>query len=116
MVLRSNVAPPHAHHVDLVEALLPDVLRELRRLGMMRSLVVVRLGASGGYRIGLVPAADVRLGLFAEFGISATESLGLIDEVLNYDVESEAAVMVVETNPVDGAIASFVPLDLPTLR
>ena len=106
-------APPHAHHLDLVRDVLVDVRRELDRMGRMRALTLVRVGAGGGVRVTAVPAADVRLGLLAEFGIAALEGIEVIDDVMGYDPEWEAAVLVLERNPVDGALMTFVVQGLP---
>ena len=112
MTIRNDAALPHAHHVDLMQTIAEDVRRNLARLGMMRALTLVRIGANGAYRIDAVPAADVRLGFLLDLGIGAGEAIAVIDDVLSYDSESEAAALIVETNPVDGALVTFMIQDL----
>ena len=107
MTLRNDAALPHAHHVDLMQILADDVRRELARMGMMRALILVRVGASGAYRIDAIPAADVRLGRLLDLGIGAGEAISVIDDVLSYDPQTEAAALVVETNPIDGELITF---------
>lgn len=116
MVSRRVVAQPHSHHLDLVQTISGDIQRELDRMGRMRGLTVVRLGASGAYRISAVPAADVRLGLLADLGIAAVEAIPVIDDVLDYDPSGEAAILVVESNPVDGTLMTFLIQGLAMAR
>ena len=116
MTLRNDAALPHAHHVDLMHTLVEDIRRELARMGMMRALVLVRLGASGAYRIDAIPAADLRLGRLLDLGIGAGEALAVIDDVLSCDPQTEAAALVVESNPVDGERVTFLVQDLGVAR
>ncbi len=116
MVHRREIAQPHAHHLDLVQEIADDVRRNLDRLGMMRGLTLVRVGPSGGTRVSVVPAADVRLGFLGELGVAALEAIGVIDDVLGYDPSSEAAVLVMESNPVDGLLMTFLVQDLALAR
>ena len=115
MTLR-NDALPHAHHVDLVQDVAEDLRRNLARLGMMRALTVVRLGASGAYRIDAVPAADVRLSFMLDLGVGPAEAIALLDDLLTYQPQTEAAVLVHETNPVDGALLTFLVQELGFVR
>jgi hypothetical protein len=116
MIFRRDAALPHAHHIDLVQAIAEDVRRHLARLGMMRALTLVRVGASGAYRIDVVPACDVRLGFLIDLGIAATEAIPVIDDVLSYDPDAEAAVLIHETNPIDGALVTFLVQDIAVAR
>lgn len=116
MVFRSESTLPHTHHLDLTAEIAEDIRRNLARLGMMRALTVVTLAASGAYRVSVTPVASVRPSSLAEFGISLTASFELIDDLLDYDTASEAAVLVVETNPIDGVLATFLVQDLGITR
>jgi hypothetical protein len=111
MVSRREVALPHAYHVELAHAVLEDVRRQVVRLGYMRGLTVVRVGASGGYRIDLVPAADVRPSFLEEFGVPTIAALDLIDDMFDYATDREAAMLIVESNPIDDLLLSFLVLE-----
>ena len=101
----------HPHHLDLATSVAGDVRRHLDRLGRMRALAVVRVGVSGAYSIGVVDAETVRPSVLSGLGLSLSESLDLIDGVLAYNPDREAAVLVVESNPVDGQLFSFLTLE-----
>lgn len=111
MVSRREVALPHAYHVELAHAVLDDVRRQVARLGHMRGLTIVRVGATGGYRIDLVPAADVRPSFLEQFGVPTIAALDLIDDVFDYATDREAAILVVESNPIDDLLLSFLVLE-----
>ena len=110
------VAQPHAHHMNLVQDLTEDVRRNLARMGMMRGLTVVRLTASGSYRLSLVSAETVRPGFLADLGVGLLEAIGIIDDVLGYDPANEAAILVVESNPIDGALMTFLVQGIATVH
>lgn len=115
MVIRP-AAEPHPHHVDLVQGLAEDVRRNLARMGMMRGLTVVRLSASGAYRLSLASAEAVRPGFLADLGVGLMEAIEIIDDVLGYDPATEAAVLVVEWNPIDGALLTFMVQEIASSR
>ncbi len=105
-------ALPHTHHLGLVADLTGEIHRHLNRLGMMRGLVTVQVGATGGYRIVVTPAASLRLGDFTDLAVGIQDAMAMLDDVLAYDPSQEAAVLVIETNPIDGALLTFMVQDL----
>ena len=107
MTSRRTDASPHAHHIDLVQDLADEVRRHLDRLGRMRGLVTVRVGATGGYRIAVTPLASLRPDPLTDLGVGLRDARAVLDDVSAYDPEREAAVLVVETNPIDGALLTF---------
>jgi hypothetical protein len=107
MVFRREAAAPHTHHLALVEDVAEDIRRNLVRLGMMRGLTTVRVSASGAYRITMTPAESVRANSLMDLGISLPAAVDVLDDVLTYDPTTEAAVMVLESNPIDGTLITF---------
>ena len=103
-------------HLDLVESLAGEIRRHLERLGMMRGLVGVRVGATGAYRISLTPAATLRLGDLTDLGMGFRDAMAILDDVLDYDASTEAAVLVIESNPIDGALLTFLVQNLAVAR
>ena len=116
MISGREDALPHAHHLALVIDVMTDIRRHLDRLGRMRSLVTVRVGATGAYRIATTPAASIRLSDLMDLGIAFGDAREMLDDVLAYDAAAEAAVLVIETNPVDGALLTFLVQDLAAAR
>lgn len=99
------------HHLDLMETIAGDVRRHLDRMGRMRGLTIVQVGPNGAYRISVTPAATVRPTSFTDFGLSPVESMDVVDAVFDYDPQAGAAILVAETNPVDGLLLSFMVLE-----
>lgn len=109
-------ALPHPHHLGFVADLADEIGRHLDRLGRLRGLVTVQVGATGGYRIGVTAAGALRLSDVTDLGIGIRDAMGLLDDVHTYDPAVEAAVLVVETNPIDGALLTFLVQSLASAR
>ena len=101
----------HPHHLEFATTIAADVRSHVERLGRMRGLVVVRIGANGGYRAMPMDLESATPGRLMDLGLSLLESLDVIEGLHRYDPESVAAALVVETNPIDGSLFSFLTLE-----
>ncbi|GEM_PF-6265573 len=101
----------YPHHLEFAGTVAEDVRRHLDRMGRMRGLATVRMASDGRYQIALTDMESVKPGFLAELGLPLADALDVIDGLYAYEPDKMAAVLVIERNPIDGILFSFLTLE-----